>query len=113
MTLKSNQSNKARGRRLGGYRGGPSPDGHLGGAKRRAKADAFEARVAPTLTEMQQRSLSLHRMAEELSAWSISVPRGGAWTATAVSRVPARVAASQPTLSGRPLHAGSRLGRGI
>ena len=104
---------KARGRRLGGYRGGPPPDGHLGGARRRAKADAFATRVAPTLTEMQQRSLSLHRMAAELSARSIPAPRGGAWMATAASWVLVQVAASQPTLSGRPLHTGSRLGRGI
>jgi DNA invertase Pin-like site-specific DNA recombinase len=86
---------KARGKRLGGYRGGPPPNGQLGGAGRRAKADAFATRVAPTLAEMQRRGVSLHQMAAELSGRSIPAPRGGAWTATAVRRVLARVAACQ------------------
>jgi DNA invertase Pin-like site-specific DNA recombinase len=102
---------KARGKRLGGYRGGPPPNGQLGGARRRAKADAFATRVAaPTLAEMRQRGVSLHQMAAEVSARSIPAPGGGAWTATAVRRVLVRVAACQPTVNGhslasQPLHA--------
>jgi DNA invertase Pin-like site-specific DNA recombinase len=82
---------KARGKRLGGYRGGPPPNGRLGVAAKRDKANAFAARVAPTLAEMQQRGLSLHQMASDLTARSILTPRGGAWTATAVRRALARV----------------------
>ena len=78
---------KARGTSLGGYRGGPVPDGLLGAAAARAKADAFAARVVPTLTEMQARGLSLNAMAAELSSRGIRTARDGAWTPTAVRRV--------------------------
>ena len=43
------------------------PNGRQGAAAKRAKADAFAARVRPTLIEMQAGSLSLHAMATELS----------------------------------------------
>jgi DNA invertase Pin-like site-specific DNA recombinase len=85
------QAAKARGTVLGGYKGGPVPDGRLGAAGKRAKADAFAARLAPTLAEMRGRGTSLHRMAAELTAKSILTAEGGTWTATAVRRVLARV----------------------
>lgn len=85
---------KARGTRLGGYRGGPKPNSRLGAAGKRAKADAFAARLAPTITDMKQRGLSLHRMAAELTARSILTPAGGVWTATSVRRVLARTDAA-------------------
>src|SRR3954468_23094042 len=44
---------KARGKRLGGYRGGPVPSAGSAAEARRAKADAFAARVLPTIREMQ------------------------------------------------------------
>ena len=82
---------KARGRKLGGYRGAPAPDAALGVAARRAKADAFAARVMPTIAGLQASGLSLHQMAADLSAKGIMTRQGGAWTATAVRRVLARV----------------------
>jgi hypothetical protein len=69
---------KARGTKLGGYRGGPVPDPMLGGAARREAADAFAARLAPTLSEMRGRKLSLHHMAAELTAKEIRTPSGPA-----------------------------------
>lgn len=72
---------KARGVKLGGYRGGPVVDGRLGGAARRSKADRFAA------------GLSLNAMAAELTQRGILTSQGGtAWTATAVRRVLARTA---------------------
>jgi DNA invertase Pin-like site-specific DNA recombinase len=84
-------ASRARGKVLGGYRGGPVPDASAGAAGRRAKANTFAARVLPTLTEMRARGLSLNAMAAELCGKGIMTPEGGAWTATAVRRVLARV----------------------
>lgn len=81
---------KARGAVLGGYKGGPVPDGRQGAAARRTGANDFAGRVMPTLTEMQARGLSLHGMAAELAAKGVRTAGGGAWTATAVRRVLAR-----------------------
>lgn len=78
-------------RKLGGYRGGPKVDGRLGTAGKRAKADAFAARVVPTLTDMQARGLSLNQMATALTFRGIRTAQDGIWTATAVRRVLARV----------------------
>jgi DNA invertase Pin-like site-specific DNA recombinase len=80
---------KARGKRLGGYRGS-LPDGRLGAVAMRSKADAFATRLAPLMADMKQRGLSLHQMAAELRANSIETARGGSWTATTVRRVLAR-----------------------
>ena len=78
---------KARKQQLGGYRGGPVPDRSQGAAAKRAKADAFAARVRPTVNEMQTRGLSLRAMAAELSTRGIRTRRDRTWTATAVQRV--------------------------
>ena len=80
-------ASKARGRKLGGYRGAPAPDSALGSAAKRAEADAFAARVLPTVSAMQATGLSLHQIAAGLTEQGIMTPRGGAWTATAVRRV--------------------------
>jgi DNA invertase Pin-like site-specific DNA recombinase len=81
-------ASKARGKKLGGYRGAPPPNTLLGTAARVAKADEFAKRVGPTIAEMKDSGLSLQQIAAELTARSVLTPRGGdAWTATGVRRV--------------------------
>jgi DNA invertase Pin-like site-specific DNA recombinase len=80
------QAAKARGVRLGGYRGKPV-DGRLGAAAVAAKADTFAARVLPVATEMRQAGMSLDTIARNLTEQGIVTPRGGAWTATGVRRI--------------------------
>ncbi len=75
---------KARGTKLGGWRGGPVVNGTLGAEAARKNADAFAAGLAPILRQMQGEVMSLRQMAAQLAAKDIKTPRGGAWTATAV-----------------------------
>lgn len=82
---------KARGTKLGGWRGGPVVDGTLGVEAVRKSADAFAAGVAPMLRQMQGEGLSLRQMAARLADKGIKTPRGGAWTAAAVRNALARV----------------------
>jgi hypothetical protein len=82
---------KARGTVLGGYRGGPKADGTLGAQARRDMADTFAVGLAPMLRPMRDEGLSLRQMAARLDAQKIMTPRGGAWTATAVKNVLARI----------------------
>lgn len=82
------QAARERGVKLGGYRGGPAPDGARSAAVRAEKANANAAMLAPVLAEL--RSMSLHQIAAELTTRGIVTPRGGAWTATAVRRAMAR-----------------------
>ena len=82
---------KARGKRLGGYRGGPVPSTASAAAARQAKADAFAARVSPIVRDIQSQGLSLRRIARELTARGIMTATGGReWTATGVRNVLAR-----------------------
>jgi DNA invertase Pin-like site-specific DNA recombinase len=88
---------KARGVKLGGWRGGPRVDratalarGAVGVASNKASADAFAARIAPMATEMRDRGMSLADIADELTTQGVVTARDGAWTATAVRRVLAR-----------------------
>jgi DNA invertase Pin-like site-specific DNA recombinase len=78
---------KARGVKLGGWRGGPKVDPKLGAAANKAKAEVFAAKLAPTLTEMRQRGLSLRQIASELTVQGIETAQGGQWTAAAVRAV--------------------------
>ena len=82
---------RARGTKLGGWRGGPVVDGTLGAEAMRKNADAFAVGVAPMLRRMRSEGLSLRQMAALLAEKGIKTPRGGAWTATAVRNVLARV----------------------
>jgi DNA invertase Pin-like site-specific DNA recombinase len=92
---------KARGKRLGGWRetlsdgrpNGYTPDHTAGTKALQARADAFAATVGPMVVEMRQAGRSLRQIAASLSEKGIRTPRGGAWTADAVSRVLLRTGA--------------------
>jgi DNA invertase Pin-like site-specific DNA recombinase len=85
---------KARGVKLGGYRGGPVPDAQLGGkagGKAVAEAaDAFAGRVGPIMRAMKDQRMSLRQIAAAMVSRGIRTARGGEWTATAVKNVLAR-----------------------
>lgn len=78
---------KARGVRLGGWKGGPVVDHTKGTASLQAKAKAFAETVAPTIRSLHDAGLSLRGVAAELTARGIKTARGGAWTAAAVRAV--------------------------
>jgi hypothetical protein len=84
---------KARGVKLGGWRGGAPRDTTAATAGVARKADTFAADVGPMATDMRRRGLSLRQVAAEMTRRGIKTPRGGAWTATAVRNVLARVPA--------------------
>lgn len=78
---------KARGTKLGGYKGGPVPNGADGAAASRVKADAFAARVAPIVQQLQAAGMGLRGIAAELATRGIRTARGGNWTAQAVKNM--------------------------
>ncbi len=83
---------RAQGVRLGGYRGGPVPDGKAGAEAARQQADTFAASVRPVALGLKSRGMSLRAIAAELAAQDIPTARGGAWTAQAVTNLLARAA---------------------
>ena len=83
---------KERGVKLGGFKG-YIPDARAGAVGNVQAAEAFAERVGPTVRDMRGRGLSLRQVAVEMTARGIRTPRGGAWTATAVSNVLMRVLA--------------------
>ena len=94
---------KARGVALGGDRGfrhvaeDARRYGAEGGAKLAAKADVAALSAADLIAEVQTRlgaAASLNAVAKALNAEGAQTPRGGAWTATAVRRAMARIAAN-------------------
>ncbi len=78
---------KARGVKLGGYRGGPKVDCAAGTAARKARADAFAGRVRPMVTEMRALGMAYAGIAAELDRQGVKTPRGGAWNAAGVRDV--------------------------
>jgi hypothetical protein len=82
---------KARGeKRLGNPTNLPEAQ-RRGAASMRAAADAFAARVLPTIHDIQRHGApSLRAIAETLNTRGIPTPRGGAWSAMQVSNVLAR-----------------------
>ncbi len=86
---------KARGTKLGGWRGGPVVDHRLGTAARQAKAQAFNDSVGVAVAELQANGItSLSGLARELNNQGIRTFRGGSWQPTQVGRVIARSAAA-------------------
>jgi len=77
---------KARGVKLGGFKGVMPPDAVIATAARVAVSDAFAARVRPMIDELRGKGLSLRQIAAELVAQGVQTPRGGEWTADAVRR---------------------------
>ena len=84
---------KARGKVLGGWRGGPKVDGRLGAAANHDNADAFAHKLETILGEFQERGLSLRQMAADLTAQGVQTPRDGQWSAAAVRSVLLRLEA--------------------
>jgi DNA invertase Pin-like site-specific DNA recombinase len=68
---------KARGVKLGGWRGGAPRDTTAATAGVARKADTFAADVGPMATDMRQRGLSLRQVAAEMTRRGIRTPRGG------------------------------------
>lgn len=87
---------KARGQRLGGFRGraGTAEDTAKARAARSLQADEHAAALAPILKRIDPAgSASLRMIATALTAEHIPTPSGrGAWTAAAVARLRARTA---------------------
>lgn len=90
-------ASKARGKKLGGFRGraGTAADTALARAARSKKADTQADALAPILSRIDPAgSASLRTVAASLNAEGIPTPRGqGIWTATAVSRLRERLEA--------------------
>jgi DNA invertase Pin-like site-specific DNA recombinase len=88
---------KARGQKLGGFRGraGTPEDAALASKARAAKASAHAASLAPIIERIEASGpLSLHELARRLTAEGLPTPAGAAvWTAAGVARVKARLAA--------------------
>src|SRR4051794_32744326 len=79
-------------------RGGPVPSAAVAAAARQEKADAFAARVLPTIRQLQGQGLGLRAIARELCERGILTASGGrAWTATTVRNVLARGSVSHCT----------------
>lgn len=91
---------KDRGKKLGGDRGNIREIAVKGREKSRAvrtaRADAKAADLSTTIEQIKAEgdSLSLRQLAAALNARSIPTPRGGAWSATQVSRVLQRIEAA-------------------
>jgi DNA invertase Pin-like site-specific DNA recombinase len=81
---------KARGTRLGGFRGraGTCNDLALARAKRTANADRRASDLAATLEAIKKSGgRSLHALAAGLNEQGITAARGGKWSAAQVRRV--------------------------
>ena len=79
---------KARGKKLGGNRGGPKVDSAQGRAARSRMADDYARQVGPTALEAWRAADSpkgsYGQAAAALTARGIRTPRGGKWTRAAV-----------------------------
>jgi DNA invertase Pin-like site-specific DNA recombinase len=85
---------KARGTRLGGYRGraGTATDCAKARQARSRIADARASDLAPVIEDIRAAGAkSLRAIGKELNARDISAPRGGAWSAAQVRAVIARI----------------------
>jgi DNA invertase Pin-like site-specific DNA recombinase len=75
---------KARGRALGGWRGGPKITYEAGLKARQDRAHAFAASVGPIARELRDSGLSLRQVAAALAERGVRTSQDGAWTAAAV-----------------------------
>lgn len=85
-------ASKARGKKLGGYRGGPVPDitqhQASGAMAVQEQAERFAERLAPVIAEIREAgSTSLRQIADELNRRGVETARGGTWAASSVRNV--------------------------
>jgi DNA invertase Pin-like site-specific DNA recombinase len=80
-------ASKARGKVLGGYRGGPKVDPSVGLKARQERAAQYAASVRPIVTELRNSGLSLWRVCGELETRGIRTPQGGKWVPQMVSKI--------------------------
>jgi len=88
---------KARGVKLGGYRGGPVPDirqyQQAGAAAAHDKAEQFARTMRPIIEELQAAGFtSLRQIAAELNRREVPTARGGEWGSPAVMNLLRRLA---------------------
>jgi DNA invertase Pin-like site-specific DNA recombinase len=81
------QAAKARGAKLGGWRGGPKVDPEAGRAARASNADSFAASVGPVAAALRAEGRSLRQIGAALAERGIKTAQGGAWSADAVKRL--------------------------
>jgi DNA invertase Pin-like site-specific DNA recombinase len=84
---------KARGVKLGGWRGGPKVDASAGRDAQKAQADGFAASLAGIVRPLRESGASLRQIGAALTQKGIRTARGGSWSADAVSSVLTRLAA--------------------
>lgn len=84
---------KARGAKLGGWRGGPKVEPSAGTKARQQQADAYAASLAGIVGPLRASGASLRQIGATLTDKGIKTPRGGAWSADAVASVLARLPA--------------------
>lgn len=89
---------KARGRVLGGWRGGPVVDQAKGVKALQTQADRFAAGLRPMVEEWRREGLTYSQIAEALTDRSIKTARGGAWNASRVREILSRTPASATAL---------------
>ena len=82
---------KARGTKLGGFRGGPKVEPSTGREAQQREAQRFAEAIGGRVLDMQRRGLSLRQTAVELTEAGIRTRRGGAWSAETVRDVLRRV----------------------
>jgi hypothetical protein len=82
---------RARGIKLGGWRGGPKVSSAIGVEARQKKADTFAASVGPIASALQSQGQTLHQIAAELTERDIRTPHDRHWNATGVRNLLARV----------------------
>lgn len=78
---------KARGTKLGGWRGGPPPDPERGRQVQGERADALARLLGPEIRHWYDRDLSYRALADSFNRRGMGTPRGQRWTPTAVRRV--------------------------
>ena len=78
---------RARGTKMGGWRGGPKVDGSLGVRARQDAAAAYAAAVRPILAKLRDGGMTLRQIVAEVEQRGIRTPRSGRWTAGLVHRL--------------------------
>jgi DNA invertase Pin-like site-specific DNA recombinase len=78
---------KARGVKLGGWRGGPPGNPAAARAVHVKNAQAFAADVTPLANDLRSQGLSLRQIAGQLDARGVATQRGKQWTAAGVRRL--------------------------